>query len=298
VIDLSIIIVNWNTKDHLRDCLRSVYGSKGDFTFRTVVVDNCSHDDSCAMVRDEFPEVDLVEGEINGGYAYANNLGLRRHQARHYLLLNADTVLPPDALKAMIEFMDAHPEVGMAGPKLIMGDGNLDLACRRSFPTPENSFYKLFGLSRLFPNSRRFGQYNLTYLDPDETAEVDSVVGAFLMVRREVVEQVGGLDEEYFMYAEDLDWALRAKQLGWKVYYYPEVTVLHYKRQSSKQNKGKSHYEFWRAMYIFYRKHYAQSTPFWVHYLVLTGLVLRGGRRMLREIVRSERRRAPAEAWR
>jgi GT2 family glycosyltransferase len=259
-------------------------------------VDNCSEDGTADMVRDEFPQVHLIESEINGGYAYANNLGLRQLHARYYLLLNPDTVLPPDALKRMLAFMDAHPDVGIAGPKLVMADGELDKACRRSFPTPKNSFYKLFGLSRLFPKSKLFGQYNLTYLDPDETAQVDSVVGAFMMVRREVVEQVGCLDERYFMYAEDLDWALRAKQAGWKVYYYPEVTVLHYKRQSSKQNKDKTDYEFWRAMYIFYRKHYAQDTPFWLHYLVLGGLAVRGGRRVLRTIMRAERERAAVEA--
>ena len=292
MLDLSIIIVSWNTRDLLRGCLASVHGSEGDFEFETVVVDNCSGDGSCAMVRDEFPQVHLIESEINGGYAYANNLGLRRCQARYYLLLNADTVLPPDALGDMIEFLDTHPEVGMAGPKLVRADGNLDLACRRSFPTVENSFYKLFGLSKLFPKNRRFGRYNLTYLDPDEISEVDSVVGAFMMVRAEVVEQVGGLDEEYFMYAEDLDWALRAKQSGWKVYYNPEVTVLHYKRRSSEQNRDKAQYEFWRAMYLFYRKHYAKDTPFWAHYSVLGGLTLFGGRRMFREIMRSERRQA------
>jgi N-acetylglucosaminyl-diphospho-decaprenol L-rhamnosyltransferase len=294
--DLSIVIVNWNTRDLLRDCLKSVYESQGSFTFETVVVDNCSRDGSCAMVGNEFPQVHVIESEINGGYAYANNLGLRRFHARYYLLLNSDTVLPPHALEQMLEFMDTHAEAGMAGPKLVLADGSLDLACRRSFPTVENSFYKLFGLSRLFPKSKRFGRYNLTYLDPDETAEVDSVVGAFMVVRGEVIEQVGGLDESYFMYAEDLDWALRAKQAGWKVYYYPEVTVLHYKRKASEQNRDKANYEFWRAMYIFYRKHYAEATPSWVHYLVLGGLAVRGGRRMLREMARLEREGAAAEA--
>ncbi|NIN65598.1 MAG: glycosyltransferase [Anaerolineae bacterium] len=292
MLDLSIIIVNWNTRDLLRDCLRSVYESEGDLAFEVIVVDNCSNDGSAEMVRMEFPQVHLIESDTNAGYACANNLGLQRLEARHYLLLNPDTVLPSHALEEMVAFMDAHPEVGMAGPKLVMADGSLDLACRRAFPTIENSFYKLFGLSRLFPNSRRFGQYNLTYLDPDEMAEVDSVVGAFLMVRREVVEQVGGLDEQYFMYAEDLDWALRAKKAGWKVYYYPEVTVLHYKRQASEQNRRRAQFEFWRAMYIFYNKHYADDTRSWLHYLVLAGLALLGGREMVGEIVRSEREQA------
>jgi N-acetylglucosaminyl-diphospho-decaprenol L-rhamnosyltransferase len=273
-----------------------VYASEGDFAFQVVVVDNCSQDGSVSMVRDEFPLVHLIESEINGGYAYANNLGLRLLVARYYLLLNTDTMLPPHALQEMLQFMNTHPEAGIAGPKLVMSDGRLDLACRRSFPTVENSCYKLSGLSRLFPKSRRFGAYNLTYLDPDETSEVDSVVGAFMMVRGEVVEEVGGLDEEFFMYAEDLDWALRAKQAGWKVYYYPEVTVLHYKRQSSDQNRNRARYEFWRAMYVFYRKHYAAETPLLIHYLVLGGLVLRGGRRLMQEMVRSGRRWAAVEA--
>jgi N-acetylglucosaminyl-diphospho-decaprenol L-rhamnosyltransferase len=296
LLDLSIVIVNWNTRELLRDCLTSLYASEGDFAFQVVVVDNCSQDGTCSMVGDEFPQVHVIESEINGGYAYANNLGLRRLVARYFLLLNPDTILPSHALQGMLEFMDAHPEVGIAGPKLVMSDGSLDLACRRSFPTVENSCYKLSGLSRLFPNSRRFGAYNLTYLDPDEASEVDSVVGAFMMVRREVVEDVGGLDEEFFMYAEDLDWALRAKQARWKVYYYPEITVLHYKRQASDQNAGRARYEFWRAMYTFYRKHYAQETPLLIHYLVLGGLALRGGLRLLREMVRSERRWAAVEA--
>lgn len=289
MLDLSVVIVNWNTRDLLRDCLRSVYESEGEFTFEIIVVDNCSSDGSAGMVREEFPQVHLMEAETNRGYAWANNLGLRHLEARYYLLLNPDTVVPPHALQEMIAFMDGHPEAGMAGPKLVMADGSLDLACRRSFPTPENSFYKLFGLSRLFPKSERFGQYNLTYLDPDEMAEVDSVVGAFMMVRREVVEEIGGLDEQYFMYAEDLDWALRAKRRGWKVYYYPQVTVLHYKRQASEQNPQKAQFEFWRAMHIFYHKHYADDTPSWLHYLVLAGLALLGGREMVKEIVRSEK---------
>lgn len=286
MLDLSIVVVNWNTRDFLRDCLHSVYASEGEMAFETIVVDNCSDDGSAAMVRQEFPHVHLIESDINGGYAYANNLGLTHLEAEYYLLLNPDTVLPPNALADMLAFMDDHPEAGMAGPKLVMADGSLDLACRRSFPTPENSFYKLFGLSRLFPKSKRFGQYNLTYLDPDEMAEVDSVVGAFMVVRREVIEEVGLLDEEYFMYAEDLDWALRAKQAGWKVYYFPDVTVLHYKRRASEQNRRRAHYEFWHAMYLFYRKHYAKDTPFWLHCLVLGGLALRGGTDLLKEILR------------
>jgi hypothetical protein len=313
MLDLGIVIVNYRTCDLLRECLQSIYESRGDFGYEVCVVDNCSQDGSCAMVGQEFPQVRLIESEVNGGYAYANNLGLRalgfaqtsevlttdsgqlkqKHEVKtsgkhavetsevfsspgYALLLNPDTLLPPSALQEMLGFMKAHPEAGVAGPRLVLADGSLDLACRRSFPSPEVSFYRMVGLSKLFPKSRRFGRYNLTYLDPDEVAEVDSVVGAFMLVRAEALRQVGLLDESFFMYGEDLDWAYRIKKAGWKVYYNPQVTVLHYKRAASRHSR-KASYEFYRAMRIFYRKHYAATTPFWLHWLVLGGIALRGG---------------------
>jgi len=240
------------------------------------------------MVGKEFPQVRLIESEVNGGYAYANNLGLRafgfaqtsdeklsESTPRYALLLNPDTLLPPSALQEMLDFMEAHPEAGVAGPRLVLADGSLDLACRRSFPSPEVSLYRMVGLSKLFPKSRRFGRYNLTYLDPDKVAEVDSVVGAFMLVRAEVLKQVRLLDESFFMYGEDLDWAYRIKKADWKVYYNPQVTVLHYKRAAS-QHSRKADYEFYRAMHIFYHKHYAATTPLWLHWLVLGGIALQG----------------------
>ncbi|MCC7355142.1 MAG: glycosyltransferase, partial [Anaerolineae bacterium] len=183
MLDLAIVIVSYNTRDLLRACLRSVYAGEGDFTLQVCVVDNFSSDGSGQMVREEFPQALLVESQVNGGYAYANNLGLRafgfeeRGQQptnrplypapRYVLLLNPDTVLPPTALRDMVTFMDARPLAGVAGPKLVRPDGSLDKACRRSFPTPEVSFYRLFGLGKLSPRSPRFGRYNLTYLDPN-----------------------------------------------------------------------------------------------------------------------------------
>ncbi len=294
MLDLAIVIVNYNTRDLLRDCLTSIYESRGDFSYEVCVVDNASEDGSVEMVRGGFPQVKLIASPVNGGYAYANNLGLRTFGfgdegsssslPRYALLLNPDVVLPPSALQGMLEFMDAHPQAGAAGPKLIRKDGTLDLACRRSFPTPEVSFYRLTGLSKLFPKSRRFGRYNLTYLDPDEVTEVDSVVGAFMMVRREAIQQVGLLDEDFFMYGEDLDWALRIKEAGWKIYYNPRVTALHYKRASTKHSL-RARYEFYRAMYIFYQKHYAATTPLWLHWLIVGGIALRGGIAMLNAVI-------------
>lgn len=285
MLDLSIVIVNYNTGDLLRECLRSLFASEGDFTYQVTVVDNHSQDGSAALDRREFPQVDLLENPENVGYAQANNQGLKSRKARYYLLLNPDTVLPPGALRGMLSFMEEHPQAGIAGPKLMMADGRLDWACRRSFPTPEVSFYRLSGLGRLFPKSKRFGRYNLTYLDPDQEAEVDSVVGAFMMIRGETLEEVGYLDEEFFLYGEDLDFAYRAKKAGWKVYYYPQVTVVHYKRRSSSQNRKRAQHEFYRAMHLFYRKHYAKTTPLWLHWLVMAGLILRGGTAMVREVL-------------
>ncbi len=288
--DLFIIIVNYNTGAYLRECLRSICSSRRVGDIRVCVVDNGSRDDSVAVVRREFPTVELIVNETNRGYAHANNLGLRSCRSPYALLLNPDTVLPPNALADMMAFMESDPNIGVAGPKLVLDDGSLDLACRRSFPTITNSFYKIFGLSQLFPHSPRLARYNLTYLDPDVVTEVDSVVGAFMMVRGGILEQVGLLDEEFFLYGEDLDWAFRIKAAGWKVYYYPKVQVIHHKGAASHRDRTRVRYEFYRSMYLFYRKHYAESTPLPLHWMVIAGIAVRGGVDLLKEMLRSERR--------
>jgi len=270
--DLSIIIVSYNTRGLLSDCLRSVCASIGDLSYEIIVVDNCSTDGSVEMVRREFSQVQLIASEYNGGYAYANNLGLRQALGMHLLLLNPDTVLPCTALKDMLAFMQAHPEAGVAGPKLVLEDGSLDLACRRSFPTLDIAFYRLVGLSRMHPNSAKYNRYNLGYLDPDQLAEVDSVVGAFMWIRREALEQAGLLDERFFAYAEDIDLCYRIKvDHGWKVLYNPAVVVRHFKGQASKQRTTAMTIEFYRAMWLFHQKHYARSTPFFVNWGVAVG---------------------------
>lgn len=272
---LSIVVVNYNTRDLLRACLRSVQDNESPPELELFVVDNSSTDGSPQMVATEFPWARLIDSGANLGYAHANNLALRRCKGEYFLLLNPDTELPSDALRRMVEFMDAHPEAGIAGPKLVRPDGSLDLACRRSFPSPEVSLYRMLGLSRRFPKSPRFGRYNLTYLDPDQPAEVDSVVGAFMMVRAEAARQVGLLDESFFMYGEDLDWAYRIKAKGWKVLYYPGVVVLHHKGASSRRHSQKATFEFYRAMYIFYRKHYAASTNLLLGLLIVSAIAVK-----------------------
>lgn len=285
--DLGIVIVNWNTCALLRKCLKSLEAGDSSVRRRVIVVDNASTDNSATMVGSEFPTVEVITNPVNGGFSQANNLGLRRlgfstnstpaELPRYALLLNPDTVVPSDGFRQMIDRMDSDPTLGAIGPRLVMLDGKLDLACRRSFPTPEIALWRMLGLSKLFPKSRLFGRYNMTYLDEHIETEVDCVVGACMMIRRETLLKVGLLDEAYWMYGEDIDWAFRIKHAGWKIMYYPRVTILHVKRAASRQNP-RTRLEFQRASLIFYRKHYAAQTPRLLHFMVLGGLLLKGGR--------------------
>ena len=297
MLDLGIVITSYNTCGLLRNCLRSAYASQGELTFNICVVDNASSDGSAKMVAAEFSQARLIVNAENVGYPAANNQGLEDfgfsrtpgptpQAPRFALLLNPDTELPPDALAQMLGFMTEHPRAGVAGPKLVCPDGSLDLACRRSFPTPQVSFYRLAGLSRLFPRSPRFGRYNFTFLDPDQVTEVDSVVGAFMLVRAETIAQVGLMDDQFFMYGEDLDWAYRIKSAGWTVMYNPSVTVLHVKRAAS-QYSPRAQIEFYRAWDIFYRKHYAAQTSWWLHAPIVGAISLRQGLERLRLAVTS-----------
>ncbi|MEW5986141.1 MAG: glycosyltransferase family 2 protein [Chloroflexota bacterium] len=291
-LDLAIVIVNYNVCSLLRRCLQTIYASQGDVRLAVCVVDNQSTDDSVAMAQAEFPQVQVIANQENVGYPAANNQGLRlfgfagraaAQLPRYALLLNPDTELPPTTLAEAIAFMDSRPDVGVMGPRLLLPDGTLDKACRRGFPTPATSFYHIFGLSRLFPHSPRFARYNMTYLDERQTAEVDSVVGAFMLVRSQAIQQVGLMDEQFWMYGEDLDWAKRIHDAGWKVVYYPEIIAWHVKRASSRQNP-RAQIEFYRAMLIFYYKHYRPETPLWLHGLVLLGIAIKGGRAVWRDV--------------
>jgi N-acetylglucosaminyl-diphospho-decaprenol L-rhamnosyltransferase len=276
---LAIVIVNYNTAQLLCDCLDSIFAAPTQAQLAVWVVDNHSTDGSAELVAARYPQVRLIASARNGGFAYANNLALRPILAEarddYILLLNADTVVPAGALDGLIGYLEAHPDVGVVGPKLLLADGSLDLACRRSFPTPEVAFYRMTGLSYLFPNSPRFGRYNLTYLDPNLEAEVDAVVGACMLLRTGVVREAGLLDEQFFMYGEDLDWTYRIKQYGWRVVYYPGVSVWHYKRASSRQRPLPSIRAFYDAMRIFHRKHYARSTPAPLNALIEIGISLK-----------------------
>ncbi len=282
---LAIVIVSYNTCDLLRACLRSIEENNAHHALTVWVVDNASTDGSAAMVRAEFPTTRLIVSPRNGGFAYANNLAIRAildaadqegaAGADYIMLLNPDTIALRGALDGLIEYMETHPDAGACGPKLVLPDGSLDLACRRAFPTPEVAFYRMIGLSRLFPRHPRFARYNLTYLDEDCETEVDSVVGACMLVRTGVVREVGLLDETFFMYGEDLDWAYRIKQYGWRIMYVPSVTVYHHKRASSSQRPAQTIRWFYDAMRIFHRKHFAATTPALLNAAIETGITLK-----------------------
>ena len=306
MLDIGIVIVNYNTCALLRDCLASVEKSAAGLCCHVIVVDNDSADGSAGMVRHEYPWVQCIASDHNGGYAYANNLGLRAlgfggvpapaGLPRYALLLNPDTVLPSDALPAMVAYADARPDLGAVGPKLVRTDGSLDKACRRSFPSPLVSLYHFCGLDRLFPHSRRFARYNLTYLDADEQAEVGALVGAFMLLRSSALQQAGLLDEAFFMYGEDLDLCYRIKAHGWHIVYNPTVTVTHVKGASSRQASRRATLAFYDAMRIFHEKHYRATTLFFVNWLIDLGIALLKRWALFVDRVRSSGRKRVASA--
>jgi GT2 family glycosyltransferase len=270
---LSVIIVNYNVRAFLENAIVSVCKASGGLQAEVIVVDNASDDGSVEMMRQKFPSVKLIVNEKNLGFATANNIALREAHGKYVLLLNPDTVVQEDTLHVMMEFLDQHPDVGLAGCKILNPDGTLQLACRRSFPTPWVAFTKIVGLSAVFPRSKTFSRYNLEYLDPDDTYEVDAVSGSFMFFRREIVEQVGTLDEQFFMYGEDLDWCYRTKKAGWKICYVHATQIIHYKGESARRSDIDEVKLFYQAMRVFVQKHFARG-PF-VDTVLRVGIAVR-----------------------
>lgn len=262
----SIIIVNYNVKDFLAQALRTIEKSiayaklkRPGFEAEIIVVDNASDDGSVEMLRKYFPHVTVIANEENLGFAKANNVALQRAKGEFFLLINPDTLVQEDTLHVMLSAFEEDPRVGLAGCKILNPDGTLQLACRRSFPTPWVAFTKISGLSTVFPRTRLFGRYNVTYRNPDESYEVDAISGSFMMVRREVYEQVGGLDETFFMYGEDLDWCYRIQQMGWKILYVSETQIIHYKGESTRRSNIDEIRTFYKAMSVFVDKNISRS---------------------------------------
>lgn len=230
---LSIIIVNYNTCQLTKECLRSVFRSKTRFSYEVIVVDNASIDASVREIKVDFPQVKIIENNSNLGFSKANNLGIDRAEGEYVLLLNSDTVIEADTIETMLQFMISNPQLGAAGCKILLPDGSLDKACKRSFPTPINSTYYALGLAKLFPGNPKFNAYQLGHLSEDDEHFIDCLVGAFMIVRGETIKQVGKLDEDFFMYGEDIDWCYRIKSAGWEIAYNPSATITHYKGASS-----------------------------------------------------------------
>ncbi len=269
---LAVVIISFNVRKLLKECLESVYRETKRTRLDVWVIDNHSRDDSVQMLKESFPQVHLIENEENLGFTRANNQAIAKCQSDLILLLNPDTLIQDGALDKMVQFMEEHPDVGVSGCRVLNEDGSLQLACRRSVPSPAVAFYRLSGLSRLFPNSKAMARYNLTYLDPDKPHEVDAVSGAFLLIRKQVVDQIGMLDEDFWIFGEDIDWCIRAKKTGWKVMYYPDARIVHYKGIGCGTNSRKTSYEFYRAMYLFHKKHFAGDCSPITNGLIYTGI--------------------------
>ena len=278
---LSVVFLSYNTRDLTRQALSSVLAAAEGLAVEIFVVDNASADGSADMVAEEFPQVKLICNEANVGFAAGNNVALRQVAGEYALLINTDTIVRRDALRTMVEFMDAHPEAGACGCKILDPDGTLQLDSRRGFPTPLAAFCKMSGLSRLFPKHPLIAHYHMTYLDPEQTAEVEVLSGSCMMVRKSAMDQVGLLDEDYFMYGEDIDWCYRFHQADWKIYYVPTTEIIHFRGESGRGTPLKILYRKSQAMSIFVNKHMARRYRFFPLWLLQVGIALHGTFRFL-----------------
>lgn len=284
--DISIVIVNYKVKYFLKQALLSVEKALNGIEGEVFVVDNNSDDGSCEMVLQNFPDVILMGNKDNVGFAKANNQAMRVAKGRYVLLLNPDTVLEEDTLKRCIQFMDKKPECGGLGVKMIDGSGQFLPESKRGFPSPTASFYKLSGISSFFPKSKFFNSYYLGHLSENENHEVDVLAGAFMMMRKEVLDKVGLLDESYFMYGEDIDLSYRIQQGGYKNYYLAETRIIHYKGESTKRNSIKYVRIFYKAMIIFAKKHFAGRKASLFIFLLNIAIYLKAGITLAKNAVR------------
>ena len=253
---LSVVIVNYNVSHYLLQCVDSLSHALRGTDSEVIVVDNHSRDNSVTLLRQYHPEVRIVENLHNLGFAKANNIAIRQSRGEYVLLLNPDTIVSESVVKGVISFLDSHPEAGSAGVRMLNADGTVAPESRRGVPTPMTAFYKLSGLCGMFPNSRRFGRYYLGHLPWDSPQQIEVVSGAFCMLRTSVLKKVGLLDEDYFMYGEDIDLSYRILKSGATNWYVPE-TILHYKGESTHKSSFRDVHVFYQAMHIFFRKHFS-----------------------------------------
>ncbi len=272
---LSVIIVNYNVKHFLEQCLYSVFKATQNINAEVFVVDNNSVDGSARMIRKKFPEVNLIANNQNYGFSRAINQATKQASGEYLLLLNPDTIVEEDSFQKIIDYTDNHPDVGGLGVKMIDGKGNFLPESKRCLPTPSVAFYKIFGLSKLFPGSRRFGQYHLSFLDKDKIHEVDILCGAFMWLRKKAMDKTGLFDEDFFMYGEDIDLSYRIQQAGYKNMYFPETTIIHYKGESTKKSSINYVRIFYQAMIIFANKHFTQKKARLYSNLINTAIYFR-----------------------
>ncbi len=256
---LSIVIVNYNVCDLLLNAVASVYVALQGIQGEIIVVDNASSDGAIETLNRIYPDVITIPLDRNLGFGAANNIGIERSVGDYILLLNPDTVVQEGTLRTMLDFMEAHPDAAFSGCKIILPNGSYDPVSKRGFPSPWSSFCRVFGLSRLFPKSRFFGGYNLTYMDANETARIDALAGCFMFCRGDVLKQLGGFDTDFFMYGEDLDLCYRARKLGREIYYVPMTSIMHFKGESTRRSSIDALAVFYEAMEIFARKHFRSN---------------------------------------
>lgn len=273
IIELSVCIVAYQAKDYLHACLVSLFENTQQTSFEVIVVDNGSSDGTCDLLTTSYPQVTLIENKKNLGYTHPMNQALRASHGKFLLQLNPDTHVLPNALDLLVNFIRGHASVGICGPKVLNQNGTLQGPCKRGEARPWAVISYYLGLSRLFPKSKLFGGYLLNYLDEDETNPVAGVSGSCMLIRREVVNQISYLDEDYFAFQEDADYCFRARQAGWEVYYFPEAKIVHYGGQGgSRVEPYRSIIEWHRSYWLFYRKHLAKDYFFlfnWFYYLVM-----------------------------
>mgnify|MGYP001217608445 CR=1 FL=1 len=281
---LSVVIVNYNVKHFLEQCLHSVRKASAGVPCEVFVVDNNSVDGSVKMVKEKFPEVKIIANQENLGFSKANNQAIKLAVGEYVLLLNPDTIVEDDTFVKILDFMDSHPEAGGLGVKMVDGQGKFLPESKRGLPTPAVAFYKIFGLARLFPKSKIFGQYHLSYLHPDKIHAVDVLSGAFMLIRKSVLDKIGGLDESYFMYGEDIDLSYRINLEGYKNYYFPETRIIHYKGESTKKSSINYVLVFYQAMIIFATKHFSQKNARLFSFLINLAVYFRASLAILRRV--------------
>ena len=274
---LSVVIVNYNVEYFLEQCINSVLKALAKTSGEVIVVDNCSIDGSVEMVKNKFPQIQLVENKDNTGFAKANNQAISLAKGEYVLLLNPDTVVEEDTFAKCIECMDANQKVGGLGVKMIDGKGEFLPESKRGLPTPWVAFYKIFGLSSIFKNSRKLGRYHLSYLSKDKNHEVEILSGAFMMLRKTALDKVGLLDDNFFMYGEDIDLSYRLTQAGYLNYYFSETSIIHYKGESTKKSSVNYVFVFYKAMIIFAKKHFSEKNASYFSFLIHLAIYFRAG---------------------